>query len=163
MTGRIVDGFDPVRIILFGSTARGDARPDSDVDLLVVLAQVENKRQAMVDILGSLADLPVATDVLVATPEEIERRGHLAGPLLRPALRTRGQGPLRTTLNRSLKRPSGCAMRGTISPRQESSLPTRSRGESRSVMHVFCRSKPARRRSSPSSWRLASIRHGFTI
>jgi uncharacterized protein len=87
MTRRIVDGFDPVRIILFGSTARGDARPDSDVDLLVVLAEVEDKRQAIVDILGSMADLPVATDVLVTTPEEIKHRGHVAGPLLRPALR----------------------------------------------------------------------------
>ena len=87
MTQRIVEGFDPDRIILFGSMARGDARADSDVDLLIVLPQVEDKRQAMVDILGSMADLPVATDVLVTTPEEIKRRGHLAGPLLRPALR----------------------------------------------------------------------------
>jgi len=34
---RIVRGFDPLKIILFGSRARGEAHPDSDVDLLVIL------------------------------------------------------------------------------------------------------------------------------
>ena len=37
MVGRIVERFDPERIILFGSAARGEAGPDSDVDLLVVM------------------------------------------------------------------------------------------------------------------------------
>jgi len=39
MTERIVQCFHPLRVILFGSHARGDARPDSDVDLLVVLRE----------------------------------------------------------------------------------------------------------------------------
>jgi len=43
MVERIVEQFHPLRITLFGSRARGDAGPDSDVDLLVVLPQVENK------------------------------------------------------------------------------------------------------------------------
>jgi len=42
MTERIVQRFHPVRVILFGSHARGDARPDSDVDLLVMLRRVKN-------------------------------------------------------------------------------------------------------------------------
>jgi uncharacterized protein len=87
MTQRIVEQFQPVRIILFGSFARGDARPDSDVDLLVVLPRVADKHEMMVDIMDSLADLPVSKDVLVTTPDEIERRGHIVGPVLRPALR----------------------------------------------------------------------------
>ncbi|HSN75706.1 MAG TPA: nucleotidyltransferase domain-containing protein [Anaerolineae bacterium] len=37
MTARIARDFDPLRIILFGSHARGDSTPDSDIDLLVVL------------------------------------------------------------------------------------------------------------------------------
>ncbi len=45
---RIARQFDPPRIILFGSWARGDARPDSDIDLLVVLPPVENKRRAAI-------------------------------------------------------------------------------------------------------------------
>lgn len=37
MVLQIVKRFDPERIILFGSAARGEAGPDSDVDLLVVM------------------------------------------------------------------------------------------------------------------------------
>jgi predicted nucleotidyltransferase len=37
MTDRIARDFDPLCIVLFGSHARGDAQPDSDIDLLVVL------------------------------------------------------------------------------------------------------------------------------
>jgi predicted nucleotidyltransferase len=87
MTDRIVRDFQPLRLILFGSHARGDARPDSDVDLLVVLPHVANKRLAAVAIRRALADLPVCKDIIVTTPEEITRRGDLVGTVLRPALR----------------------------------------------------------------------------
>ena len=83
----IVRDFHPLRVILFGSHARGDAGPDSDVDLLVVLPHVENKREAAIDMLESLADAPTAKDIVVTTPEEIERWGDLVGTILRPALR----------------------------------------------------------------------------
>ncbi len=87
MVDRLVRQFRPLRIILFGSQARGDAHPDSDVDLLVVLSHVEDKHASMVAMLGALRDLPVSKDVVVTTPEEIARRGHLVGTVLRPALR----------------------------------------------------------------------------
>lgn len=87
MVDRIVHKFHPLRIILFGSHARGEAGPESDVDLLVVLPKVVNKRQAAIEIRRALADFPVCKDIVVTTPEEIARRGHLVGTILRPALR----------------------------------------------------------------------------
>ena len=83
----IAEKFAPEQIILFGSHARGDAGPESDIDLLVVFPQVANKRLAAVAIRRTLADLPVCKDVIVTTPAEIARRGDLVGTLLRPALR----------------------------------------------------------------------------
>ena len=84
---RIARQFDPLRIILFGSWARGQARPDSDLDLLVVLSRVDNKRQAAIRIGNALSDLPVSKDIVVTTPEEIAARGNVIGQVLRPALR----------------------------------------------------------------------------
>ena len=84
---RIVRDFQPLQIILFGSQARGEARPDSDTDLLVVLAAVADKRRAAVEIMRILRDLPVGVDVIVTTPGEIARRGQVVGTVLRPALR----------------------------------------------------------------------------
>ncbi len=87
MTERIVQQFDPLRIILFGSQARGDAGPWSDVDLLVVLPEVVNKREAAVEVRRALVNFTVSKDIIVTTPDEIERRGDLVGTILRPALR----------------------------------------------------------------------------
>jgi predicted nucleotidyltransferase len=87
VTARIVRQFNPLKVILFGSHARGDAGPQSDIDLLVVLPRVENKRKAAVEIRRALAGLPLFKDIVVTTPEEISRRGHLVGTILRPALR----------------------------------------------------------------------------
>jgi uncharacterized protein len=87
MAERIVRDYDPVKIILFGSYARGEAGPESDIDLLVVLPAVANKRQAAIAIRRMLADLPMPKDIIVTTPEEIARRGDLVGTVLRPALR----------------------------------------------------------------------------
>ncbi|MEJ5309915.1 MAG: nucleotidyltransferase domain-containing protein [Anaerolineae bacterium] len=86
MTERIVQQFDPLRIILFGSQARGDAGPWSDVDLLVVLPEVTNKREAAVEVRRALVNFTVSKDIIVTTPDEIERRGGLVGTILRPAL-----------------------------------------------------------------------------
>lgn len=85
---QIVERFDPLRIILFGSLARGDVGRHSDIDLLVVMPDgIEDERQTTVEILRLLKNLPISKDVVVTTPEEIERRGDLVGTVFRPALR----------------------------------------------------------------------------
>jgi len=83
---RIVQKFHPVKIILFGSWARGSAREDSDLDLLVVLPKVEHKRKAAIEVLRVLNGLPITKDVVVTTPKEIKERGQVVGNILRPAL-----------------------------------------------------------------------------
>ena len=50
MVKRIVKKFDPEQIILFGSHARGEAGPDSDVDLLVVMPVEGCRREKSLDI-----------------------------------------------------------------------------------------------------------------
>ncbi len=87
MTERIVREFRPEQVILFGSHARGDAGAGSDVDLLVVLAEADDVRKVTVAIRRALTDIAIAKDIIVTTPEEIRRRGHLVGTILRPALK----------------------------------------------------------------------------
>ena len=87
MTERIVHDFHPVQIILFGSHARGEAHPQSDVDLLVVFSELADKRKTAIDIRRALADLPVAKDILVTTPEELARQRDWVGTALRSAQR----------------------------------------------------------------------------
>ena len=82
---RIVERFQPERIILFGSHARGDAGPDSDVDILVVLNINGSKRQKAIEIGTALHDIPVAKDILVSTPEEYEWRKEVTGTIEYPA------------------------------------------------------------------------------
>ena len=85
MTDRIVREFDPLQIILFGSQARGDADRDSDIDMLVVFAELTDKRKTAIDIGRALSDVPVAMDILVSTPEELERSRTRIGSVLRYA------------------------------------------------------------------------------
>jgi predicted nucleotidyltransferase len=86
MVERIVNHFAPMQIILFGSQARGDARDDSDIDLLIVLEQAESKRKAAVAIRRDLIGFPGAIDIVVTTPSEVARRGCFNGSVLQPAL-----------------------------------------------------------------------------
>ena len=83
---RIAEGFDPERIVLFGSLARGDAGPDSDIDLLVVFREVADRRATAIDMRLAIADIPAPVDFVVADLAEIDRRGKVIGPALGTAL-----------------------------------------------------------------------------
>ena len=69
---RIVETAQPDKIILFGSRARGDARPNSDFDVLVIKESNEPRYRRSVPLYVALADLPAEVEVTVYTPEEIE-------------------------------------------------------------------------------------------
>lgn len=86
MVDRIVKQFQPNRIILFGSQARGDTDESSDVDLMVVLDHIPNKHRTAVEIGSSLRDVPISKDIVVVTPEEIEREGDVIGTVTYEAL-----------------------------------------------------------------------------
>ena len=68
---RIVETAQPEKIILFGSRARGDARPNSDFDLLVIKESDEPGYRRDAPLYVALAGLNVPVDVMVYTPEEV--------------------------------------------------------------------------------------------
>ncbi|MGA3323097.1 MAG: nucleotidyltransferase domain-containing protein [Terriglobia bacterium] len=68
---RIVETAHPEKIILFGSRARGDARPNSDFDLLVIKESDEPGYRRDAPLYVALAGLNVPVDVMVYTPEEV--------------------------------------------------------------------------------------------
>lgn len=80
ITNRIVEAFDPEKVILFGSRAAGTPRSDSDVDLLVIMEAEVPPIQRAVAVKRVSRPRFVAMDVLVKTPEEVEnqlQRGNL--------------------------------------------------------------------------------------
>jgi len=87
MVDRIVKQFRPEKIILFGSHARGDAGPDSDVDLLIVMPVEGSRREKRIEIRLALHDIKVAKDILVSTPEEFAWREQIVGTIEYPAAR----------------------------------------------------------------------------
>ena len=84
---QIVDVAHPEKIILFGSFARGDAREDSDIDLLVIEREVTARRKESAKIRHALRPLRVPVDVLVFSIDEVKRYGDIMGTVLYPALR----------------------------------------------------------------------------
>jgi len=86
IVGRIVRAVDPVRIMLFGSRARGAARPDSDYDILVVVDELPDRRATRLRLRRVLADLPVSKDIVVATAGEAAGAPDLLGDVLQAAV-----------------------------------------------------------------------------
>jgi predicted nucleotidyltransferase len=83
----LIEAAHPERIILFGSHARGDAREDSDLDFLVIEAQVEDRAKEMVRLRRALRPLRIPVDVLVYSTEDVARWGDQPGSALYWALR----------------------------------------------------------------------------
>jgi uncharacterized protein len=82
---RIAREFCPERVILFGSHARGSARPDSDIDLLVIAPFTGTSFRQSLRILNQL-DLRLPIDLIAYRPEDVERRYSEGDPLVREAI-----------------------------------------------------------------------------
>jgi len=84
---RIARRFTPDQIILFGSHARGNAGPDSDIDLLVVMPVKGSKRQKQVEVRQAVGDQALAVEIVVSRPEEFAWRKNYIGTIEHPASR----------------------------------------------------------------------------
>ncbi|MFO7907039.1 MAG: nucleotidyltransferase domain-containing protein [Planctomycetota bacterium] len=87
MVERIVARFQPDRIILFGSYAKGQPTSDSDLDFLIVMPVEGSRRQKANEIDLALADRAMPIDLIVLTPEQFEREKDLIGTIVCEAAR----------------------------------------------------------------------------
>src|SRR5262245_35854167 len=83
---RIVAVARPDQIVLFGSGARGEMGPNSDLDLLVVKRGKFHRGRLVESIYRHLYGAGAAVDIVVATPEEVERHRTTAGLVIAAAL-----------------------------------------------------------------------------
>lgn len=84
---RIVDVTHPLKIILFGSRAQGAARPESDLDVLVIADSREPRYRRSAPIYGALSDILVPMDIVVYTPSEVEEWGGVPQAFVTTAIR----------------------------------------------------------------------------
>ena len=82
VTRKIVERFDPERIVLFGSRARGEARGDSDLDLFVEMQTDRPPPERAIEVAAIFGLRRWPLDVVVYTPAEVERLRRVRGTLL---------------------------------------------------------------------------------
>lgn len=83
-TQRLVDHFAPEKVILFGSQARGEARWDSDADILVVMPFEGNSLEQRLAML-QVGDPSFPVDLLLCRPEAAAQRYSWGDPFIREA------------------------------------------------------------------------------
>ncbi|MBF0612914.1 MAG: nucleotidyltransferase domain-containing protein [Magnetococcales bacterium] len=86
MVKHIVAVADPLRIVLFGSAARGEMGPDSDLDLLVVMPDGIHHRQVAKAVYMALRGFPIPKDIVVVTEEDIRQYAQEPSLIIAPAL-----------------------------------------------------------------------------
>lgn len=84
---RIIAVSNPSKVIMFGSYGRGDADAQSDLDLLVIEPTPSNPYREMVRLRNAVGSIGVGVDVLVCSPEEVERRAQVPGTIIYWALK----------------------------------------------------------------------------
>ena len=84
---RIVQAAKPRKVILFGSRARGEARPDSDFDLLVIAESTEPRYRRSAPLYGVLSDILLPMDIIVYNPEEVKEWSEVPRAFVTTAIR----------------------------------------------------------------------------
>jgi uncharacterized protein len=84
---RVVEAVHPIRIILFGSAARGDVGLHSDIDVLVVMPQGTHRRRTAQTIYRHLLGFGLPVDVVVATTEDLDLYADSPGLVYKEALK----------------------------------------------------------------------------
>jgi predicted nucleotidyltransferase len=82
VTKTIVDRFHPNRIVVFGSHARGEAGPDSDLDLFIEMETLRRPPDRAIEVSEVFGLRPWPMDIVVYTPEEVRRLRDVKGSLL---------------------------------------------------------------------------------
>lgn len=82
VTRTIVERFHPKRIVLFGSHARGDAGSDSDLDVFIEMETSRRPPERAIEVSAAFGLRPWPLDVVVYTPEEVQRLRGVSGTLL---------------------------------------------------------------------------------
>lgn len=83
---RLVQVGDPLAIVLFGSRARGDARPDSDIDVLIIEQSDMPRHRRAGKYRRALLGLFPSKDIVVWTPDEVNEWHHVASAFITTAL-----------------------------------------------------------------------------
>lgn len=83
---RLAAAAPDAQVILFGSHARGDANPHSDIDFLVVEPEVDNEAEESVRLHRTLRDLRVPADIIVVSREYADRWRGVRGGVVHAAL-----------------------------------------------------------------------------
>ncbi len=82
ITDKIVEKFNPWRIILFGSQAKGNSNISSDIDLFVEMDTDKRPPERSIEISRLFGLRNWAMDVIVYTPDEVRRLKSIHGTLL---------------------------------------------------------------------------------
>jgi uncharacterized protein len=84
---RIVETISPQKVILFGSQSRGDTRPESDLDLLVIADSTQPRYRRSAPLYGALSDILVPMDILVYSPQEVKEWSEVPQAFVTTAVR----------------------------------------------------------------------------
>ncbi len=85
---RLIKGYDPERIILFGSHATTGAREGSDLDLLIVKETDKRPIDRRVEVERLVSDRAIPLDILVYTPRELRDLYALGSPFVEEVIET---------------------------------------------------------------------------